>query len=89
MKEASEARYSPLEEGITLLIPLPDFNRSKSDPRNLTGTLHTAVSQRTGNLLPSLYTVQYFLQVLLWKCITVSIKLIQKMVQYVTSTMLT
>lgn len=44
MKEASEARFSPLEEDANVTIPLPDFDSSKDDSRNLIVTSHITIS---------------------------------------------
>lgn len=37
MKMASDAQYLPLKKGNNVTIPVPDVDRSKSDPRNLIG----------------------------------------------------
>lgn len=37
MKAASDARFQPLEKGSSVVVPVPDVDRSKGDFRNLIG----------------------------------------------------
>lgn len=59
MKEASEARFSPLEEGTTVTISLPDFDRSEGDVRNLIGTPHCNKSAYRKFTILTIYCVSF------------------------------
>lgn len=39
MKLASDAKFKPLERGMSVLLPVPDVDKSKADSRNLIGNL--------------------------------------------------